>query len=569
MTVPRIESKDLNIADILKDFYAVPDFQREYVWDRDNVETLLTDVWEEFTDEEGKIVQGPEYFIGTIVVSRSDDVIYELIDGQQRMTTCFLVLCVIRDRLKELDADPPRTLLSQIADNRLNPETGEEEYRHRLVLQYEDSDNFLEYIANEGGLPEPGRFRDTASVRHLTEAYDTIREFVLRNFGEDTSELRKWLASFTLRVKLIRIVTPEISHALKVFETINDRGVGLTAMDLLKNLLFMRTSQEQYQKLKDDWKRLVEVIDDAKEKPLRFLRYFVVAKYEVRGGKPIREDEIYDWFKNNTDQCGIDARPLRFLSELLEAARFYAMFLRGKDYQGNDLRYLRNIRVLGGSAYRFHLPFLLAASHLPRDLFTEFARHLENFLACFLICRSQAKEIEKVMISWCRHIRMIETRSDLDDFRQNVLEEWMAARSSSFDFELRNLNENRIQKYRMKYILAKLTQYIDEQAWGNEADTDLSRYLDRSVHVEHILSQAPTQEQRDDFDKPDEYWEYVPRLGNLTLLERSVNTSINNGPFDVKRPGYVHSRFLLTQALAEVCGTPWGEAGIEKSMPKH
>lgn len=57
-----------------------------------------------------------------------------------------------------------------------------------------------------------------------------------------------------------------------MFETINDRGVGLNAMDLLKNLLFMKTSSEDYPRLKDRWKKLIDVLDDCGEKPLRFLR---------------------------------------------------------------------------------------------------------------------------------------------------------------------------------------------------------------------------------------------------------------------------------------------------------
>ena len=551
-TIPKIDSKDINIADILKDFYSIPDFQREYVWKRENVDTLLDDIWDEFTDENGKIVQGPEYFIGSIVVSRGPEGVYELIDGQQRITTCFLVLCVIRDHLKEIVGHAPRTLLSQITDCRLNAMTGMEEERHRLVLQYDDSDGFLAWVAEHGGLPESGTFRDTASVRHLTEACNTIREFVMRNFREDHSELSKFLAAFTHRVKLIRIVTPEISHALKVFETVNDRGVGLTAMDLLKNLLFMQTDQTKYEKLKGDWKTLVSVLDDVREKPLRFLRYFVTAKYEVRGGKPIREDQIYEWFKNNTEQCGIDTEPLRFLAELREAARFYAMFLEGKDQQGRDIRYLRNIRVLGGNSYRYHLPFLLAASHLPRDLFVEFSRHLENFIACFLIVRGQTKEIERVMIQWCRLIRHINTRSDLEAFVDQCFQDWMASRASLFVFEMDNLSENRIQKYRLKYLLAKLTQYVDEQAWGNEADTDLARYLDKSVQVEHILPQSPTTDVQDGFDKPEDIRDYISKLGNLVLLERPINGSISNGSFTMKKPVYGHSQFLLTKSLAQM-----------------
>lgn len=70
---------------------------------------------------------------------------------------------------------------------------------------------------------------------------------------EDAQVVRRFHGYFTHKMKLIRIQTPDVSRALKIFETLNDRGVGLDTMDLLKNLLFMNTKSEQFRKLKDEW----------------------------------------------------------------------------------------------------------------------------------------------------------------------------------------------------------------------------------------------------------------------------------------------------------------------------
>ena len=67
-SVFKIESNDLEIAQIFKDFYVVPDFQREYVWEREHVEKLLEDVFDEFYDENTQQIAGPEYFLGSIVL---------------------------------------------------------------------------------------------------------------------------------------------------------------------------------------------------------------------------------------------------------------------------------------------------------------------------------------------------------------------------------------------------------------------------------------------------------------------------------------------------------------------
>lgn len=101
----------------------------------------------------------------------------------------------------------------------------------------------------------------------------------------------------------------------------------------------------------------------------------------------------------------------------------------------------------------------------------------------------------------------------------------------------------------MRYILAKLTQYVEEQAWGNPAHTQLNQYINNAVHIEHILPQSPTSDVRATFDKAAEYNQYMQKLGNLTLLEKTINTSISNGPYEAKKQGYGQSSFLLTKSL--------------------
>lgn len=134
MTIQRIQSEDCSVTNLYQSFYAVPDYQREYVWDTDEVEQLLKDVREEMGD--GVAQDAPEYFIGSIVVCPGQDGVLDLIDGQQRMTTLYITLCAIRDRLAELGAPPSSVLNSQIADAAVDV-SGEEKRRYRLDLQYE------------------------------------------------------------------------------------------------------------------------------------------------------------------------------------------------------------------------------------------------------------------------------------------------------------------------------------------------------------------------------------------------------------------------------------------------
>jgi hypothetical protein len=547
---PKIESKDLNISDLCKDFYTVPDFQREYVWEEENVERLLQDVYDEFYEESGRVTTIGEYFIGSIVVCPADDGTFHLIDGQQRLTTIYLTLCAIRDQLMELNGAPSETLQRQVAATSTDPRTGEDVFRYRLQLQYEDSAGVLETIAARS-TPVSDIPETTASVRHIIAAYEAICDFLRVNFGDDVAGVKAFYAAFTLRVKLIRIVTPDITHALKVFETINDRGVGLNAMDLLKNLLFIKTASDDYARLKDRWKRFVATLDECREKPLRFLRYYIHSSFDVKSSKPLLEDEVYRWFVEHTDETRIEHEPLVFVDDLVKQSRAYANFAAGKDAQGEPNRYIRNIALLGGGKARQHFVLLLAGSHLAPPLFTELCRQIENLLFCYLITREQTKSYEPRFARWAGELRRITDAESLREFIQGRIRPEITSRSNLFDFAFAELSQSRIQQYRLRYILAKLTQYVEERAWGNPVYAQLDQYVHRSVHIEHILPQRPSPQVRAAFDKPDEYDNYREKLGNLTLLQGTINSSVSNSTYDLKKPGYRQSNFLLTKSLVE------------------
>jgi uncharacterized protein with ParB-like and HNH nuclease domain len=102
-----------------------------------------------------------------------------------------------------------------------------------------------------------------------------------------------------------------MAQAMTVFATINNRGVGLDAMDLLKNLMFMQVKDKEFNRLKNKWKKMIDILFEADERPLRFLRYFILARYDA--GERLREDGIYEWFSENKDKCGYSKKPIDLL----------------------------------------------------------------------------------------------------------------------------------------------------------------------------------------------------------------------------------------------------------------
>ena len=266
----------------------------------------------------------------------------------------------------------------------------------------------------------------------------------------------------------------------------------------------------------------------------------------------MREDEIYGWFSKNQEQCGYADDPVAFADELLDAAKDYKRLWKNAcDSNGTKNPYLESIGLLAGGATRQHLILLLAGRHLSPKLFDHLTRHVEEILFIYLITGEPARNWERDFARWAKELRKVtnDDETGLESFINDSFVRAKANFAERFDDAFRRLSSYEVQKYRLRYILVKLTQYIDKRAWGNPSQLD--RYMNRNVHIEHILSETPTAELRDSFDRSDEYDDYVVRLGNLTLLEDTINSSIRNGSYDEKMLGYRQSSFLLTKSLAE------------------
>src|SRR5690606_25727195 len=391
--------------------------------------------------------------------------------------------------------------------------TGRDHFRYRLDLQYEDSGDILVRIA-KGTLDGAGS-ASTRSIANIRNAYTVALDFLKREFGDDAAALRAFYGYLINKVKLIRIQTKDVAKALKIFETINDRGVGLDSMDLLKNLLFMKANSDEFERLKVHWKELQDTIFDMGEKPLRFLRYFIFSRYDV---DILREDEIYGWFAKNEKLCGYASDPLGFAKELLRSAQAYRNFLNGQDQSGGKNCYLENLQLLGGKAARQHLILLLAGRHLPGELFDRLAREVEGLFFVYVITREPTRDFERNFARWAVELRKITDADDLEAFIARRVAPAKAELSTRFDDALRRLYVGSVQQYRLRYILAKLTQYIDLKAYGETAGTKwLSRYTGGGFEIEHIFPQQPSEEAAAEFGAFEDP-NIADRLGNLVLV---------------------------------------------------
>lgn len=551
----QIDAQALDIQKVFQDFYTVPSFQREYVWERQHVETMLNDIKSEFDRQRDQGKDNAEYFLGSIVTCLSQDGnSYELIDGQQRITTLYLLLCAIRDYMFEKGISVRSSLELQIRSSQ-PLRGGGEKHRYRVDLQYPDGSEILEYLGNPERIEDPEVLLEanklSKSSNKILAAYITIRDFIRTYFGTN-DEVSNFWTQLIYDVKLIRIVTPDLSQALQIFETINERGVGLTATDLLKNLLFMKAQNRDSKQIGDKWRAMINQISD-KEKPLRFLRYFVLSQYyESEPG--LTENDIYPWFRDNPETHRIADDPVTFMDKLAEYCDVYLKFIDNKGPDGEDNPYLQNISLEVSSLARQHFILLMAVKDLPIDLFNRFCSQLENLLYCYLITRQRTNVLESNIIRWAQKARKIRTENDLVNFLRETIWKDLRNRQREFETAFIALSLNNFSKYRMRYTLGKIAQYIEREAGRTPAelrDIVLGRSSKTTPQIEHILSQTPSEELLYSFDVPEEYYRYSQMLGNLTLLEPTLNSSSSNGSYREKQTAYENSMFLLTSSLVK------------------
>jgi len=539
----QIQFDYLNLEKCFKNFYVVPDYQREYVWEERQVNQLMSDVYEEFDNNSNK-----EYFIGSTVVFKDKDGCYELIDGQQRTTTLFLIICALKSVYSKWDLDTD-TLDRMIKDKTVNA-VGDSVDKFKLELQYKGSSNILNTISSLEDRP----LNLKGSAERLFNAFENIVAFLNHNFQKDkTEKLKKFFVYLYRKLKFIQIETPEINDALKIFETINERGIGLNPMDLLKNLIFRQVTRDEFTKLNSKWQQLVEILEKNNEKPLRFLRYFIMANYNVnspKGDEILREDEIYNWItkQENKVQCNFERKPFDFVALLIENAEIYVKYFKGEDQDGQNV-FLNNIKKLGGGSFRQHLVLLLSARKLPKPLFDHLVKQIETLIFFYFITREPTKEFERNFSKWAKELINIKTEEQLNQFIKERIEPEVIEKQISFKSSFLDLNQNSVQHYRMRYILAKIAQYIDQQRLGSYIPQTLDGYITKGIEVEHILPFKPEIELRDKIGE--EYDEVKIKIGNLTLLEKSINASIGNNDFyNHKMEEFKKSSIYLTKSIS-------------------
>ena len=228
-----IKSAKIQVKDVFGKWYVVPSYQRHYVWEEDNINALLEDINDNYIDKNDE-----EYFLGSFIIQAQNDN-NDLLDGQQRITTLFLLFAFLRDY--EKTDDKYRSEFQDYIYQEAKPMSG---IKERVRLSYEIRGNvksFInEYIIPLGSIEKNWHLieekskdsKEDISVQHMCKALLCFKKF----FDEHSDiDIAKFVVFININMVMIYISADTLEDAFRMFSIMNDRGVKLGNADILKS----------------------------------------------------------------------------------------------------------------------------------------------------------------------------------------------------------------------------------------------------------------------------------------------------------------------------------------------
>lgn len=523
--------------------YCIPRFQRDYSWAEEEWEDLWADI-QSTLPADGE----PAHYMGYLVLQTADNRVYEVIDGQQRLTTISLIVLAAMRLLSKPAAEgrvaeENRRRLDQLRATYigyLDPVTLTT--RNKLSLNRNNDSYYRDYlVALADHLPQRGFPASTHAMRKGFEWFERRLREQIKGAADPGMALAQFVETISDKLFFTVITVADQLNAYKVFETLNARGVRLSATDLLKNYLFsvLARGQEALREM-DELERRWEVIVDrlGSESFPDFLRMHWNSRHNFA-----RQTELFKVVRNR-----IQARDAVFalLREMDEDIDTYLALTQPEGAQWPPA-WKQSAQELRMFSVRQPYPMLMAAKRSLAD--ADFGSLLRaTVIIAFrynVIGAQHTGEQERVYHTAAMQLysgQAYNFAQVLTTLRQVYPSD--EAFKADFAEKVIKTTQSRNAKI-VRYILCKL----EKQAGGIDFDADSSSYT-----IEHVLPQSP-EAGWDAFNDRD-LETFVYRLANMAMLESGKNKELSNKPYAEKRPVLQQSSLYLTKKLAEE-NTDW------------
>lgn len=528
--------------------FSLPPYQCDYSWSEQHWENLWNDIIRMTEDTPDR------HFMGTLFIQEKKDREFVVIDGQQRLTSLNIFgLAVI-------------SKLNQLADQGMDPSSNMERARRlqnrfvgekdpaaltestRLRLNHTDNSFYLNYLVQQRTPPSLRKFPWSNQLLWECFQYFSAKLDELKEHSEIGHEVASLLSQTVARkLYFICITVEDELDAYTLFETINARGLQLTVTDLLKNYLFSLVRvPTDIAVLQVQWESLLNFTDY--ERFPDFLRYHLLCTHEH-----VSRQHLFKMVKNETRSSG---GVFTLMTELDQRADLFAAMSDPNHDHWSELPgakpYIRELSL-------FHIDQMMPLIFATWEFFSpeDFARVLKLLSVITfrysIICKLNPNLPDRVYPHAAKEVLSQPARTPSDVFTLiksiYVDDEIMIQNFSTFALNPRGRNKKIV-----KYILSTLEQDASGRACDFETDHGT---------IEHILPENPVEQWDETF--PLKYQgRSVFRLGNLALLESSINRDIGNSTYDQKSVAYRESSYALTREVPEIAPEEWNLALLDK-----
>lgn len=520
--------------------YEIPRFQRPFTWDKDNFQDLVDDIvaaYEVQKENYGPPTDGiaPDsevlaeyepYFLGSIILNQETKTTerYQIIDGQQRLTSISILIAVMRDLMGqtwEIEEWPSN--LQEFIYEPGNVARNKNE-TVRVKVRDQETDFFKNNVLNKGATLNPERENLTDPEEAMVTAIDEFSAY-LQDWDGDPVGLACFL---TQRVLMVRIATRSLKSAYRLFNVTNARGTPLNSADLLKSVNLHEIDKQDRDEYADIWENIEDQEgNDGLEDLIGYMRHIIQ--------KDKNRSTIHEEFKQRVFSENPEFKGEQFIESLQNVYTTYQKRINDAVLESGDERqdiYYHNLVSLMRNVYPSE-EWVIAVIFYDQQFDTglyDFVTKLERRLGVAWYTRTSNNNRYKIVYDLLEIIDNADQPGDV--LTHDALTELPPNTEEALETQLDASNFYRRGNFQWpKYLLLRLEL-------SRHRNSTMMREYGNTITIEHILPQTPSRDYwQERFD--DEFADrWADKLGNLVPLEGSKNYSVGNKPFDEKYEGY-------------------------------
>jgi hypothetical protein len=535
----------------------VPDYQRNYAWQAAQVDSFLDDLYSAVKNDD-------THFFGPVVLLKPHNASTgSLIDGQQRLTTAVMLMCIIRDKVS-LFPDP-NVNVGGVSVNISSPLDTmlllQDMVTAKFTPNYQIREIFREYIFLPLGSPNRKHFtgptndltaKQKIATKELRSAFNRIKKSIenwTNKVGETEADqklaLHKLIQTISSGMELLSMRVYSEDDAYILFETLNDRGLRLTPSDLLKSYTLKgvaNLNSEEFEQALQRWDRAV---DNLEGYPFtKFLRHYLLTAQREK----VQSKKIFSMFAKLIDGYGLNGGLIN-LDKVSEASVLYSQLLN-ETASTNSVELDRCLKRMNlfSETHRIYLLKVFLLGHT-NQMKIKAARATEILAFRWILTGGNAQEIESFYQDESQNLGNARDEAALNASIQRIL-----AKAPSDAAVKSEILFNPAKKDLRFYVLKKINFGI--------ARTDFI-WAQNQLHIEHLAPQSPESDQSEWYTNvapkvaleldSEIYDDFLNKWGNLSILEFEINTSIQNGEWNLKvhgrddEPGLLDSAVKLTE----------------------